>query len=409
MDLIPKTSCFQIPSYILNDLCTRFIINIPGVESRDIVRVFFQIELAHWFYLDFYLPENADLRSVNLKDFAAQMFVFCPTLSAHCKNFDAIFESWKEYKQSVPTYGAILLDPTLQHCLLVQGFFVKASWGFPKGKVNQDERPVDCAIREVLEETGFDIRDLIDENRFLENRFNDQISRLYIVPGVPQDTPFQAKTRQEIKDFNWFRVDYLPVHKKDNICKQHYGLGPNAFFMVIPFIKELKVFISHALAKQLSLPSLGKGQQRFGPQPAAKTPMDIKPLSEKKRQKQQQQFTQQMNQQLQDLVFHQETPSQFPYSGAQATKSVSPRQAKWFSQMNKPGSPVKKSAIKQLQILKRDGTLTQRATGEIPIQGPLPDNHSEDVDLFDFSCHFWTNFRLDVDQVLEAMLQPKCN
>jgi ADP-ribose pyrophosphatase YjhB (NUDIX family) len=35
-------------------------------------------------------------------------------------------------------------------CLLVQGYWVKASWGFPKGKVNQDELPVDCAIREVL-------------------------------------------------------------------------------------------------------------------------------------------------------------------------------------------------------------------------------------------------------------------
>jgi len=51
----------------------RFIINIPDVESRDIVRrVFFQIELAHWFYLDFYLPENPDLRSVTLKEFSAQ-------------------------------------------------------------------------------------------------------------------------------------------------------------------------------------------------------------------------------------------------------------------------------------------------------------------------------------------------
>jgi len=31
----------------------------------------------------------------------------------------------------------------------VQGYLVKASWGFPKGKVNQDEAPVDCAVREV--------------------------------------------------------------------------------------------------------------------------------------------------------------------------------------------------------------------------------------------------------------------
>jgi len=41
--------------------------------------------------------------------------------------------------------------------------------------------------------------------------------------------------------------------------------------------------------------------------------------------------------------------------------------------------------------------------------GPLPGNHSEDVDVSDFSCHIWTNFRLDVEKVLEAMLHPKSN
>ena len=34
-------------------------------------------------------------------------------------------------------------------CLLVQGYWAKASWGFPKGKVNEDEIDYMCAIREV--------------------------------------------------------------------------------------------------------------------------------------------------------------------------------------------------------------------------------------------------------------------
>jgi len=28
--------------------------------------------------------------------------------------FDEVLAEWKEYKMTVPTYGAILLDPTLQ-------------------------------------------------------------------------------------------------------------------------------------------------------------------------------------------------------------------------------------------------------------------------------------------------------
>jgi len=51
----------------------------------------------------------------------------------------------------------------------------------------------------VLEETGFDISALVNEEEFLECRINEQLSRLYIVPGVPLGTKFQAKTRNEIK------------------------------------------------------------------------------------------------------------------------------------------------------------------------------------------------------------------
>ena len=33
----------------------------------------------------------------------------------------------------------------------------KTLYSFPKGKVNENEKPIDCAIREVWEEIGYDI------------------------------------------------------------------------------------------------------------------------------------------------------------------------------------------------------------------------------------------------------------
>lgn len=48
----------------------------------------------------------------------------------------------------VPTFGAVLLDDTMSNILLVQSYMA-TSWGFPKGKVNQEEDPVACACREV--------------------------------------------------------------------------------------------------------------------------------------------------------------------------------------------------------------------------------------------------------------------
>ncbi len=35
----------------------------------------------------------------------------------------------------MPVFGAILLNPTLDKCLMVKGWKSGASWGFPKGKV----------------------------------------------------------------------------------------------------------------------------------------------------------------------------------------------------------------------------------------------------------------------------------
>lgn len=57
------------------------------------------------------------------------------------------------------TFGAVLcktISHTAANCyifslkvLLVQGYLAKSGWGFPKGKVNEDEAPHDCAVREV--------------------------------------------------------------------------------------------------------------------------------------------------------------------------------------------------------------------------------------------------------------------
>lgn len=52
---------------------------------------------------------------------------------------------------------------------------------------------------QVFEETGFDIKDFINKDDYIELRINDQLARLYIIPGIPKDTKFNPKTRREIR------------------------------------------------------------------------------------------------------------------------------------------------------------------------------------------------------------------
>ncbi|XP_011872031.1 PREDICTED: m7GpppN-mRNA hydrolase isoform X1 [Vollenhovia emeryi] len=270
----------KIPADILNDLSSRFIINVPEEERKDLVRICFQIELAHWFYLDFYCTEeNPKLRSCGMKEFATHIFQHIPFLRPNLQNIDNVLEQWREYKQNVPTFGAIVLNEDMTKVLLVQSYWAKNSWGFPKGKVNEDEEPFHCAIREVLEETGFDISSLIDKNEYIESPINDQTVRLYIISGVQMDTKFQPKTRKEIKNVEWFSVADLPNSKKDMTPKMKIGVGPNAFFMVVPFVKRMKRWIQEKQQREKNAIAAVRRQRH-------KSLGDVETVSKNKRQQQ---------------------------------------------------------------------------------------------------------------------------
>lgn len=235
-----RTLEHSIPLDILSDLLSRFIINVPEAAKQTHIRICFQIELAYWYYLDFYVNNDSKLKSCSFNDFAAHVYQHLPLLQPHYSRLNEILAEWREYKQSVPTYGAILLCEDNSHVLLVQSYWAKASWGFPKGKVNEDEDPAHCAIREVYEETGFDIASYIDPDNYFESTINDQLIRLYVITGIPMSTKFQPRTRFEIKACEWFQISDLPNSKKDNTPKVKVGISPNAFFMVLPFVKRIK-------------------------------------------------------------------------------------------------------------------------------------------------------------------------
>ncbi|XP_052502983.1 m7GpppN-mRNA hydrolase [Budorcas taxicolor] len=239
-----ETKRVEIPGSVLDDLCSRFILHIPSEERDNAIRVCFQIELAHWFYLDFYMQNTPGLPQCGIRDFAKAVFNHCPFLLPQGEDVEKILDEWKEYKMGVPTYGAIILDETLENVLLVQGYLAKSGWGFPKGKVNKEEAPHDCAAREVFEETGFDIKDYICKDDYIELRINDQLARLYIIPGIPKDTKFNPKTRREIRNIEWFSIEKLPCHRNDMTPKSKLGLAPNKFFMAIPFIRPLRDWLS---------------------------------------------------------------------------------------------------------------------------------------------------------------------
>ena len=67
------------------------------------------------------------------------LFESCSVLKPYKQQVSQILNKFRTYKSQVPVMGAIILDPEMEHCLLLRGVKSSASYGFPKGKVNQEE------------------------------------------------------------------------------------------------------------------------------------------------------------------------------------------------------------------------------------------------------------------------------
>ena len=248
-----SAGCHVIPQSILDELASRFLINVPEEEKHDLVRICFQLELSHWFYIDYYVPNNPGFEEGTIQEFAAHMFNHVDYLRKYVNDIESIVENWMIYKKSVPVNGAVLLNRRMDKILMVKSFSSKATWSFPKGKINQEEEKHDCAVREVYEETGYDASALIDKDLYIEKVINDQTVRLYLIAGVEEEFPFSPRSRGEISDIRWWDVTSLPTSLSDKLgTRQRLGLSVNMFYNAIPFIRDIQDWVTQVCVRKAS-------------------------------------------------------------------------------------------------------------------------------------------------------------
>jgi mRNA-decapping enzyme subunit 2 len=189
---------------------------------------------------------------MSLRSFCLRIFQHCPLLASFSvENHMKAFEEILQYKTRVPVRGAILLNEAMDSTLLVKGWKKGASWSFPRGKINKDEDDLECAIREVDEETGFDIKaaGLVprhDEVKYIEITMREQQIRLYVFRNVPMDTVFQPRTRKEISKIQWYKLSELPAFRKKGSNQEDdvaAASNANKFYMVAPFLVPLKKWV----------------------------------------------------------------------------------------------------------------------------------------------------------------------
>eukprot|EP00850_Spirogloea_muscicola_P016095 SM000128S26228 [mRNA] locus=s128:207799:216800:+ [translate_table: standard] len=235
----------------------RFVLNAPPEELRSFERILFAVEQAHWFYEDNTREKTPLLKSFTLREFTSlsipysrQVFSSCAALRPYIAHIDNIYKDFNSYKTKVPTTGAIIVDDSFDWVLLVKGWKSGSSWGFPKGKKNKDEEDGNCAVREVLEETGFDIGPLLTPSDFVEHNLGQQQrSRLYIVGGVDKQATMAPRTKKEISEIAWHRVEELEPLASGTAVEsasftQHRGRNGAKHFMVLPYLGPLRSWIA---------------------------------------------------------------------------------------------------------------------------------------------------------------------
>jgi len=205
---------------VLNEIEVKFFAFLPPDELRA-PRIFNHIEWAHWYYSDFYVHYHPNVyNKYKLRPFVSlmmerpflQQFFGSMNLSP-----DRLFaDTYYDYMHSIRRFGCILVNKEESHVLMVTPWGGKnKGWSFPRGKVDQSESPLSCAIRETKEEVGFDVTPLLPPTPSLLPMV---LGGFFVIGNVDDErVQFQTETRFEIGEIEWRAFTNLSKEEKKGV------------------------------------------------------------------------------------------------------------------------------------------------------------------------------------------------
>ena len=143
---------------------------------------------------------------------------FCPNKCCTLKTTPYIDHFYVKQKKSNIKAGAFIYDKNKEKILLVQskGNF----WGIPKGTLEENEKIIHCAKREVLEETGI----IIDENDFLNEIILYNKAYYYVLNMDECDVNVQTSIKNnDANGIAWINISCLKqmIHNNTIILNKH--------------------------------------------------------------------------------------------------------------------------------------------------------------------------------------------
>lgn len=242
---------------------------------------------------------------------------------------------------------------------------------------------------QVLEETGFDISKLINKNEYIEAIIHEQIVRLYIIGYISKDTKFQPRTRNEIKACEWFPLADLPSNKKDMTPKVKMGVSPNAFFMVLPFVKRMRRWVSERNPKVFTNSARRTRHKSMG---------DIEATPSKNNNNKK--ISQGLQNEITEFQQNQE-PSKHPTKNHHHGNGSAVKNGSSAKLANSNGNRKERKMAKR-QLFTPQNTQSNNLS---PIQKDASPNEESQADdaFFNFIAPSWANFKFDTRAILECL------
>ncbi|CAH8641673.1 unnamed protein product [Schistosoma bovis] len=99
-----------------------------------------------------------------------------------------------------------------------------------------------------MEETGLDLANRILPSLYIDRYIGGTLRRAFIVEGLPRTSRLKPGTKNEIEAITWFGIADLPAHIQDITTMEKLNSRPNNFYLVIPFIRQLKLYVEQRLS-----------------------------------------------------------------------------------------------------------------------------------------------------------------
>lgn len=131
-------------------------------------------------------------------------------------DFSQLLKSFFKRFTLVRAAGGIIFNESKEVLMI----FRKGSWDLPKGKLDENEKLEDCALREVKEETGLKDVKLVTAAGVTYHTYHEGSRHIlkesnWFTMTAPGDQPLKAQEEEQITDIRWVKNTELPAYLPD--------------------------------------------------------------------------------------------------------------------------------------------------------------------------------------------------